>query len=160
MNGKTMNHHWIAIALMIVPCSAWAAEPGTPQVPEQVRALAGCWEGRGAVMDKPVTLAIAARPIADDALLSLDAYSVAVAKGTISGFWSDSFGGAYTATGKGEGTADGFDITYAYPDTAFVNRWRIAGDQLTWRIVALNAKGAEQPFASYALRKAACKPQP
>jgi hypothetical protein len=150
MNGKTMNHHWIAIALMIVPCSAWAAEPGTPQVPEQVRALAGCWEGRGAVMDKPVTLAIAARPIADDALLSLDAYSVAVAdasdryaahlvfggtadtgKGTISGFWSDSFGGAYTATGQGEGTADGFDITYAYPDTAFVNRWRIAGDQLT-----------------------------
>lgn len=133
-------------------------------------------------MDKPVTVEIAARPIAEGALLALDAQSRAVADGgdryaahlifggtgkkadtddgAIAGFWSDSFGGAYTAMGRGQATAEGFVMTYPYPDNAFVNRWRVAGDAIAWQIVAVDAKGAEQPFASYALRKAACRSEP
>ena len=177
-----MKRSWLVAALVALPYRAWAAEPGTPPVPAPVRALAGCWEGEGQVMDKPVTITVAAKPIAEGALLALDAQSRTVADaadryaahlifggtgkkaesddGAISGFWSDSFGGAYTAMGHGQGTADGFVISYAYPDNAFVNRWRLAGDRVAWQIVAVDAKGAEQPFASYALRKAPCHSAP
>jgi hypothetical protein len=145
-----------------------------------VRALVGCWEGEGQVMDKPVTITAVAKPIAEGALLAFDAQSRAVsdtadryaahlifggtgkkvdtADGAISGFWSDSFGGAYTATGQGKATADGFVITYPYPDNAFVNRWRVAADRIAWQIVAVDAKGVEQPFASYILNRKVCPP--
>lgn len=133
-------------------------------------------------MDNPVTITVVAKPIAESALLALDAQSHAVADpadryaahlifggtgkkadtddGAISGFWSDSFGGAYTAAGQGKATADGFVITYPYPDNAFVNRWRVAADRIAWQIVAVDAKGAEKPFASYTLRKTACSAAP
>jgi hypothetical protein len=128
-------------------------------------------------MDKPVTIRLAARPIAEDALLALDAHSQANADpsdryaahlvfggsgkaadeaGAIVAFWSDSFGGAYTAMGEGRATEGGFVVTYRYPDNAFVNRWQVAGDRIGWQIVAVDAKGTERPFANYSLRKAAC----
>lgn len=177
-----MKNAWIAAASFALPQAGLAAEPSPPRVPAAVGALAGCWEGEGEVMEKPVTIMVAARPIAEGALLTLDAHSRALADaadryaahlvfggtgkpndaqaGAISGYWSDSFGGAYTATGQGEATTDGFTITYPYPDAAFRNRWRFAGDQLTWQIVAVSAGGAEKLFARYALRKTACPTTP
>jgi hypothetical protein len=170
-----------AVALVALSPPANAAEPGAAAVPAAVVALTGCWQGRGDVMGKPVTMAVAARPIAQDALLSLDAESSAIADPAdhyaahlifggagkppgaadeIVGFWADSFGGAYVALGHGGSRADGFDISYPYPDAAFLNRWRLAGDRLTWQIVAVDGKGTEKPFASYALRKAACSRTP
>jgi hypothetical protein len=77
---------------------------------------------------------------------------------TISAFWADSFGGAFTALGEGESQPDGFDIGYAYPDATFVNRWRIDGAQLTWEIVARDGANAEKAFASYTLRRTTCTP--
>lgn len=74
------------------------------------------------------------------------------------GFWTDSFGGGFAASGRGESVSGGFDITYQYPDDAFVNRWRQTGDQLLWVIVMQDGKGVEAPFASYTLRKSACIP--
>ena len=68
------------------------------------------------------------------------------------------FGGDFTATGAGAATTDGFDIAYAYPDASFVNRWRRAGETLSWMIVAKTAK-AENAFARYDLKRATC-PKP
>ena len=170
-----MKGFGIAVALLAVPQLGWAAEPCTPPVPAPVRALAGCWQGEGSVMGKTVTITVSARPIAEDALLTLDGFSQGAeaedryaahlvfggtANNGISGFWSDSFGGAYTATGKGEVTADGFAVTYAYPDNAFVNRWTVSGDRLGWQIAAKDAKGVEKPFARYTLSKITCQPRP
>ena len=131
----------IALVLVVLPQAGWAAEPNTPAVPAAVRALVGCWTGEGEVMKKPVTITAEAQPIAEDALLVLDAHSRAVADaadryaahlvfggggkpsetqaGAISGFWSDSFGGAYTAVGKGEATPGGFFSGFGAPGFRF-----------------------------------------
>ena len=131
-------------------------------------------------MGKPVTITFSAKPIVGDALFVIDAASVAKddaadryfahlilggarpASGTpaeqISGFWADSFGGEFTATGQGSSRPDGFDMTYAYPESAFLNHWRFQGDNLTWEIVARDTSGRESPFASYSLAKASCPP--
>ncbi|MCD2325228.1 hypothetical protein LQ953_14490 [Sphingomonas sp. IC-56] len=129
-------------------------------------------------MRKPVGMAISVYPIVQGAMLAIEVASSAVedpddeyaahlifggagkqpgaAPGGITGYWADSFGGAFAASGRGESRPGGFDITYHYPDMAYVNRWRLAGDRLTWQIVARDKKGAEKPFASYTLHKAAC----
>ncbi|RYY27382.1 MAG: hypothetical protein EOP62_07350 [Sphingomonadales bacterium] len=161
-------------ALVLFAPPASSQEPETAPVPRAVTALKGCWKGSGEVMGKAVTIALTAGPIAHDALFVVDAASVASADPTdryaahlifggadkdparITGFWADSFGGAYTATGSGQVRADGFEMVYPYPDNDFVNRWHITPGQLTWQIVARDAKGVEQPFASYTLRTAAC----
>jgi hypothetical protein len=172
----------LATAMMAVASGATAAEPGVVPVPSAVRALEGCWYGSGHVMGKPVTITLSAKPIVQDALFVIDAASVAKddasdrygahlilggadrPSGTraepISGFWADSFGGSFTATGQGSSRPDGFDMTYAYPDSAFLNHWRIQGDKLVWEIVAQDADGHETPFALYSLAKAACLPAP
>jgi hypothetical protein len=67
----------------------------------------------------------------------------------------DSFGGDFTATGKGEVQPGGFDIAYAYPDALFVNRWRRDGERLIWSIVARSGE-KENAFARYALTRSAC----
>jgi len=146
-------------------------------VSASVIALTGCWAGQGEVMGKPVAMAIAAKPIVQDAMLALDAESSAIedpkdrysahlifgggeADGAgqkrIVGFWADSFGGAFAALGDGESRADGFDISYRYPDDEFINRWRVLGDRLTWQIVARDKQGAETRFATYSLGRVEC----
>jgi hypothetical protein len=171
-----------ATAMLALPTVARAAEPGATRIPQAVVAVSGCWGGRGEVMGKPVTVTIDAKPIVQNAMMVLDAESIAIADrndrysahllfggagdrsgsptGGIVGFWADSFGGAFTATGRGESRPDGFDVTYQYPDDAFVNNWRLTGDRLSWQIVARDAKGIEKPFASYLLRKMACPASP
>lgn len=158
---------WAAFA----SCAA-AEEPA--RAPEVLHRLEGCWQGTGSVLDKPVTIALDARPVVLGAMLAVDAHSVATADpadryaahllfgggkdaGQVTGFWSDSFGGSMTATGVGAVRADGFEIAYHYSDAAFVNSWRIAGAHLAWTIVARDIKGKEQPFATYELRRASCR---
>jgi hypothetical protein len=165
--------------LLAISSMAHAGEPGSTPVPKVVVALVGCWAGHGEVMGKPVTIAITANRIVQDAMLALDAESEAVADpqdrysahlifggaaklpGTtadqIMGFWSDSFGGAFAASGHGESRVAGFDVTYQYPEDAFVNRWRLAGDLLTWQIVARGGAGVDKPFASYSLHRSVCR---
>lgn len=166
----------VAAMLAMPSVSAAADRPATP-IPASVAALSGCWEGRGEVNGKPVAIFVAAYPIVRNAMLAIEAASSAVADpddqyaahlvlggvrsaaggDRIVGSWADSFGGAFAAGGEGESRAGGFDITYRYPDGAFVNRWRVSGKDLTWRIVRRDAKGAEKPFADYRLEKAACR---
>jgi hypothetical protein len=179
-----MFERWssLAAALLAVSSVATATEPGVVPVPSAVRALEGCWYGSGQVMGKPVTIMLSAKPIVQDALFVIDAASVAKddasdrysahlilgganqPSGTraepISGFWADSFGGGFTATGQGSSHPDGFDMTYAYPDSSFLNHWQLQGDNLVWEIVARDADGHETAFALYSLAKAACPPAP
>ncbi len=168
----------LAAALAVGAPALAQDDPPPAPLPAQVRTLEGCWAGAGEVMGKPVTLALAAKPITEGTMFLVEARSHAVAdpkdryaahlvfggkgipsKGVeataVSGFWIDSFGGDFTATGVGAATADGFDIAYAYPDASFVNRWRRAGEALSWTIVAKTAKG-ENAFARYELKRTPC----
>ena len=127
-------------------------------------------------MGKAVGITLTAHAAAEDALLIVETASQATADpadryaahlvfggktetaagGAIFGFWSDSFGGDYTAIGSGAATPGGFEVSYAYPDARFINRWSVAGDRLSWRIVAADAEGVEADLADYALTRADC----
>ena len=167
----------VAANLAVIALST-AAEPAAVPIPAAVVALNGCWRGVGAVGSKQVVVAIDSRLILQDAMSTVDVESSAVADpkdrysahlifggadrhasdqgDDIVGFWADSFGGAYTALGRGKSRTHGFDMTYPYPDADFVNRWTRSGDQLAWSIVARDSKGVEKPFATYALTKVSC----
>jgi hypothetical protein len=168
----------VSVLLLAAAGAAWAEDPPPAPVPAEVRALEGCWRGTGDVMGKPVEITLAAEPVALGTVLTVDADSHAKAdpadryaahlvlagRGAppkdgaptgVSGFWADSFGGDFTAVGKGEAQPGGFDIAYAYPDASFVNRWRRDGERLTWTIVARNS-AKETPFARYELTRSVC----
>lgn len=170
-SGVNDMRGWVAMALAVLPAPVAAAEP-----PAGAALISGCWRGDGTVEGKPVTMAVVARPAALGALLVVEAESEAVADssdryaahlvlagdgkpgGGVTGFWADSFGGGYTAEGRGKAGPDGFDITYNYPDGAFINEWRVLANRLQWRIIARGSKGSVSVFASYVLTKTACPP--
>lgn len=52
----------IALSMFGAP-SGHAAEPDAAPVPAAVASLQGCWQGRGEVMEKAVTVSLSARPI-------------------------------------------------------------------------------------------------
>lgn len=164
--------------LVLMSSGATLAQAAAAVVPAQVRALDGCWQGEGVVMEKRVAITLTARPITEGAMFLIDAQSHATAdpadryaahlvfggRGAsktdeataISGYWIDSFGGDFTASGVGASVTDGFDVAYAYPDATFINRWRPKADRLTWTIVAKNGSSPEAPFAHYDLKRTIC----
>lgn len=173
---KTLSVLAMLLSLLAGPALAQEAPP--VMLPVQVTALEGCWRGTGEVMGKPVTLALSAKPIALGAMFLIETESQAkadpvdryaahlvigarAAKGgfpaTLNGFWADSFGGDYTATGAGAVREDGFELSYSYPPSSFLNRWVLVGDKLDWRITAREA-GKEQAFAHYEATRIACPP--
>ena len=169
------------LAVVFFTQVANAAPPDAAPIPAAVAAMRGCWRGAGVVMSKAVTTTLTAKSIVRDAMFVVEVDSSATADArdryaahlifggtdrqpttateTIVGFWADSFGGAFAANGIGVSRPDGFDITYQYPDDAFVNRWRLTGNRLSWKIVARDRTGTEKPFASYELAKTACPPK-
>ena len=165
----------LAVSLALSAGSA-LAEDAPPSMPAQVKALEGCWRGDGEVMGKPVTLTLSAKPAALGAMVVIETESQAKAdpadryaahlvigakapKGAfpamLTGYWADSFGGDYTATGAGAVREDGFELSYSYPPSSFLNRWTLAGDRLDWRITA-REDGKDQPFAHYTATRVAC----
>ena len=165
----------LAVMLSLAGGSA-LAQDAPPPVPAQVKALEGCWRGDGEVMGKPVTLALSAKPVALGAMVVIDTDSQAkadpadryaahlligakAAKGAfpamLTGYWADSFGGDYTATGAGAVREDGFELSYSYPPVSFLNRWTLAGDTLDWTITARDGDKA-QVFAHYTATRTAC----
>ena len=166
----------LAALLTLAGGAAVAQDAPPPSVPAQVKALEGCWRGDGEVMGKPVTLTLSAKPIALGAMFLVETESQAKAdpadryaahlvigarapKGgfpaMLTGYWADSFGGDYTATGAGAVREDGFELSYSYPPSSFLNRWTLAGDKLDWRITSREA-GKEQAFAHYEATRIAC----
>jgi hypothetical protein len=175
--GMKVSSALAGLLLSLMAGSALAREAPPPQAPAELQALAGCWRGTGEVMGKPVTIALSAKPIALGAMFLVEAESQATADpadryaahlvfggraakkddpATLSGFWIDSFGGDYTATGVGAPRKDGFDIAYAYPDASFINRWTALGGRLEWTIVAKSGSAPEEAFAHYVLTRAKC----
>lgn len=169
----------LPLMMLLASAPALAQDPAPAVVPAEVRGLEGCWAGEGVVMDKPVTISLAARPITEGAMFLIEVQSQAKADPkdryaahlvfgghgappsagqatAISGYWIDSFGGDFTASGAGSAVTDGFDIAYAYPDATFVNRWRRTSDRLSWTIVAKNGAAPEARFASYDLKRTRC----
>ena len=159
--------------------SALAQEPGTAAVPQEVRELAGCWQGSGSVMGKPVSISLIAKPITEGALFLVEVDSQALADPEdryaahlifggktaraestdatqVSGFFADSFGGDFTAVGAGSTHPGGFEVAYAYPDASFVNRWEVAPTELAWTIIARDGAGSEQSFAAYEMARTEC----
>lgn len=166
----------LGAALALAGSSALAQDAPPAPLPAQVKALEGCWRGSGEVMGKPVTLALSAKPIALGAMFLIEAESQAkgdpadryaahlvlgarAPKGAfpamLTGYWADSFGGDFTATGAGAVREDGFEIAYSYPPSSFLNRWTLAGDKLAWTITARDG-GKDQAFASYQATRVAC----
>ncbi len=175
----SMSKLILAIAAgMAASTPSTAAQPGATPVPGVLFALKGCWRGVGDVGRKQVSVALSSRPILDGAMVVVDVDSSAIGDAKdrysahlvfggadprpdgadVMGFWADSFGGAYTALGRGRSRPDGLEVTYAYPDASFVNRWTVSGDHLKWSIVERDRKQVEKPFADYALRRASCGP--
>ena len=72
------------------------------------------------------------------------------------GATTEGFGGTFATTGTGSVQPGGFDISYQYPDSLFINRWRMDQVGLRWEITARDAKGKEAPFAAYIMTRAAC----
>jgi len=180
--GNDMRVSVPVLALSWALCSvlsggvAMAEEPPVGP-PAEVKALAGCWSGEGAVMGKPVTIALAVKPVAGDAMMLVEADSHAKADpadayaahllfggrttkagepAAIVGLWADSFGGDGASMGTGAVAADGFEVAYPYGRSSFVNRWSHKADKLSWSIVMRDAAGKEQGFASYDLARTAC----
>lgn len=167
----------VACLLAGMTTSAYAQEPGAEPVPQEVLALAGCWQGAGSVMGKPVSITLAAKPITEGALFLVEADSHALTdptdryaahlifggraavdrkQGGISAFFADSFGGDFTAVGTGSVGANSFEVAYTYPDATFVNRWTVTPASASWTIVMKDEAGAEKAFASYDLSRTQC----
>ena len=158
--GEYMAYVGAAVWLLAgMTTSALAQEPGAAPVPQEVRELAGCWQGSGSVMGKSVSISLTAKPIVEGALFLVEVDSQALADPedryaahlilggktaraenteatNISGFFADSFGGDFTAVGAGFAHPGGFEVAYAYPDASFVNRWTVAPTALSWTITA------------------------
>lgn len=175
-----------ALALLATP--AFAAEPGTPPIPAEIAALAGCWQGSGVIAGKPVDIRLAARPIVLEAMLAIDVDSRAADNPTdhyaahillggnaadparVESYFADSFGPAFAAVGQGVTRTNGFDVTYYYAADNMLNRWRRVGDQLAWSIVSQpraasvadrrTATAAERPFADTSMSRVACGVDP
>lgn len=65
----------LSFLLLSVSAPALAQDPAVAVVPAQVRALDGCWQGEGAVMDKPVAITLTTRPITEGAMFLVEAHS-------------------------------------------------------------------------------------
>ncbi|WP_010542823.1 hypothetical protein [Sphingomonas elodea] len=150
--------------------------------PAGLHAIEGCWQGNGTVMGKPVTLTLHAAPAALGAMIAVDTTSVAATDatdryaahlvfgwlpakpggpaGALTGYWADSFGGAFAAPGEGEAEAQGFEMRYRFGEDIFVNRWRRMAQTLDWTIIARDTAGKEQAFAAYRLKAAPCPAAP
>lgn len=166
----------IGVAAALAAGPALAQDAPSAPLPAQVKALEGCWRGAGEVMGKPVTLDLSAKPAALDAMFVIEARSQAKAdpkdlyaahlvigakapKGAfpamLTGYWADSFGGDFTTTGAGAVREDGFELSYSYPPSSFLNRWTLKGDKLAWTITARDGDKT-QAFASYEATRITC----
>jgi hypothetical protein len=169
---------WLpALSILAANGAAHAEDPPPTPPPAEVRAIAGCWKGEGAVMGKPVTIALKVAPAVGGAMMLVEADSAAKADpadaygahllfggrttkagepAAIVGLWADSFGGDGASQGAGKVTPNGFEVSYPYGEAAFVNRWVQSGKHLSWSIVMRGDSGKEQGFAAYELTAVVC----
>lgn len=166
---------YTVLTLFVTFTAAKAAEHKTTPVPAIITAMAGCWQGEGEVMGKPVTLRLVAKPVALGAMVTFDFESTAKANpkdryaahlifgggdNTLSGyvkeaivsFWADSFGGAFAKTGRGRIHPDGFEVAYG----TLTDTWKISGTTATWQIIEHDGGSKPETFAQYSMTKTTC----
>ena len=166
------------VALLGMTGTARAEDPPPAPIPVAVKALEGCWRGAGEVMGKPVDITLAVKPAGLGTLVTVDADSRAKADPAdryaahltlagrgpapkdgpatgVSGFGPTASAATSPPSARARRSPGGFDITYPYPDAAFVNRWRLDGGKLSWSIVA-RAGDKDAPFAAYVMTRLAC----
>jgi hypothetical protein len=165
--GQGKNGMGPAIAIMAA--AAAAANPQTPAL-GALNGLSGCWNAPGEVLGKRADSVARGdwhlghryfmlhlstpngKPPYEAALL----YGGGVTPEAITAFWMDSFGGAYSTSGKGAVTSNGFDVVYTYPDSVYVNHFQRSGKGWTWTIIEKVPNKPERQFARYDLRPASC----
>jgi hypothetical protein len=150
-----------------------AAATATPPNarPAAVGGLEGCWRAPGQVAGKDATsvargewhmgkryFMLHLRSVAPK-----DPYEASLVYGAgdkpeaISGYWMDSFGGAYATPGAGTARSDGFSVVYTYPDSVYANRFTRAGNGWRWTIMEKRPGKSEKLFAEYNLTRASCQ---
>ncbi|HEX5259756.1 MAG TPA: hypothetical protein VFW35_13375 [Sphingomicrobium sp.] len=136
-----------------------------------VGGLEGCWKAPGQVRGTDATSiargewhlggryfilhlkAVAKKDPYEASLL----YGAGEKPDSINAYWMDTFGGAYSTSGKGAATGDGFDVVYAYPDSVYTNRFTRAGKGWRWTIMEQASGKPEKLFAEYRLTPTACR---
>ncbi|HEY3812694.1 MAG TPA: hypothetical protein VGL66_05675 [Caulobacteraceae bacterium] len=161
-----------SIALVLGFASAGnAADSDADTAKTAVNALIGCYAGPGQVRGVATDNTVVIRPYLDGKYLTVAIASrdknhpyhavviIAWAGGRkLTSFWTDSFGGEYSAPGSGAVDTDGsLEITYPYPDADFVNRFSRKDGGLSWTIAEKKHGAPETNFASYRLSPAYCE---
>jgi hypothetical protein len=148
--------------------AAVAASAGT--VPA-VGGLEGCWKAPGQVLGRDATslargewhlggryFLLHLRSVAEKNPYEASlVYGAGDKPDSISGYWMDTFGGAYSTPGTGAVTSDGFNVVYTYPDSVYTNRFTRVGKGWRWTIMEKAAGKPEKLFGEYNLAPASCR---
>ena len=156
--------------LPLIIAAAVAAGTQTPGL-KALDALAGCWKAPGQARSKDATSiargewrmggryfilhvrAVAAKDPYEAALL----YGAGEKPEGLTAFWMDSFGGAFSTSGTGAATSDGFSVEYRYPDAVYTNRFVRVGKGWRWTILEQATGKPQTLFAEYRLTPASCR---
>ena len=150
---------------------ALVALASADQVPPEVGGLQGCWKVSGQVLGKDATSVARGEWHLGHRYFMLHLRSVVQKNpyeasliygagdkpGSINSFWMDSFGGAFSTSGKGAATSDGFEIVYTYPDSAYTNHFTRSPKGWHWTILEEVPGKPKKVFAEYKLARASCK---
>lgn len=133
--------------------------------------MEGCWQVDGVVQGKPARNLAKVSPRLGGrySLLELhgldpaDPYDAAIIMapdekpGSIVGYWLDSFGGAFSTSGRGRVEKDGMAIDFVYPDATFINQFSPEGEGWRWSIINRSSSGSESLFARYTMMRTSCE---
>jgi hypothetical protein len=156
--------------LPVLIAAAVAAATQTPGL-EALDGLAGCWKAPGQVRGKDATSVARGEwhmggryfILHVQAVAAKDPYEAAILYGAgdkperLTSFWMDSLGGAFSTSGAGAATADGFGIDYRYPDAVYTNRFTREGKGWRWTILEHSTGKPQTLFAEYRLTPASCR---
>lgn len=156
--------------LPLIIAAAVAAGTQTPGLKALDR-LSGCWSAPGQVRGKDATSvargewhmggryfmlhvrAVSATHPYEAALL----YGAGEKPQGLTAFWMDSLGGAFSTSGSGGATSDGFTVEYRYPDAVYTNRFVRVAKGWRWTILEQATGKPQTLFAEYQLRPAGCR---
>ena len=158
------------LGFVVLAVAAAAAQPANT-APAVLGGLEGCWKAPGQVLGKDAASvargewhlggryfmlhlrAVSPKQPYEAALL----YGAGEKPTAINAFWADSFGGAFSTPGTGAVASDGFAVTYAYPDSTYINRFTRSGKGWRWTITEQAAGKPDKLFAQYNLTPASCR---
>ena len=158
--------------LPLLLLAAFAADVPAPSGLQAVSGLAGCWRVSGQVQgrDAPAiakgewhlggryfTLHLRALS-REDPYEAAITYGAGQRPGEIGSLFSDTFGGLYEPSlGRGSRTDTGFEQSYTFPDSLYVNRFERQGAGWRWTIIEQVTGRENRVFADYRLTASSCR---